>query len=169
MKKILISLPIALCYSIAIASPMGVNTHPKSFCELAGDLGYSSRGYKTNNAGCSSEMVDVTPTPGKNGLRNNLAYYVMGDISNPNKLDYVSMILNVNNIKQKNQANSELSNVASSVLKKITGELPSDFSEIVSKGRSKSWTLGSWDITVKTTTWPTGQGQDTRVQIKPKN
>lgn len=143
------------------------NQHPRSFCGLAADLGYQSRGYKEATGGCSSPMLDVTPTPGRNGLQNNLAFYSMGDVSSPAKLDRVSLILNVNNVKEKAKAQEELARVATGVSSKLLPQVPADLREVILRAGSKSWAVGAWSVVVKTSVWPTGLGQDTYVYFRP--
>jgi len=164
---------VAICFfafsSLVNAAPISVNAHPRDFCNLAADMGYTTGLYKEKSGSCATHMFTVTPTPGKNGLKNNLAYYVNSLEYDKNKIGMVSMILNVNNIKQKSKANLELAKVATSVLKKINGSVPDDFFEVIKKGESKAWKQGRWLIDVKTTIWETGQGQDTRVEFLPMN
>ena len=169
MRKAIVAHMLLASFSIASAASLDVNSHPKDFCNLAADLGYPSRPYKESTGGCASHMIDVTPNPGGNGLKNNLAYYVNSLDRNNNKLDYVSLILNVNNKKQKSKSNLELAKVSISVFNKINGKAPEDFHEVIKNGESKSWIKGNWKIEVKTTVWPTGQGQDTRVEFSPLN
>ena len=169
MKKTIVAHAFFASFSIASAASLDATSHPKEFCNLASDLGYSSRPYKEITGRCASQMINVTPNPGGNGLKNNLAYYVSALDSNKNKLDYISLILNVNNKKQKSKANLELAKVSISVLNKINGKAPNDFHEVIKNGGSKNWIKGNWKIEVKTTIWPTGQGQDTRVEFSPLN
>lgn len=141
--------------------------HPSTFCELAADLGYPSRGYKAHTGSCGSNMIEVTPTPGKNGLNNTLAFYAMGASSDPSKLMRVSLILNVNNTREKSQAQAELARVATGVATKIVGVEPPGFEAVIRQAGSKKWAAGEWTIEIKSDVWPTGLGQDTAVYFWP--
>lgn len=149
-------------------SGMSPALHPREYCELARGLGYPSRGYKAHSGGCSSEMTAVTPTPGRNGLENNLAFYVLGTGENATRISRVSLILNVNNVHEKARAQAELDRVATSVAARLVGAVPNDFSGVVKRAGSKRWTQGSWEIEVKSEVWPTGLGQDIRVYFRPR-
>lgn len=153
--------------AIAAAASLSPKSHPKTFCDLAKDLGYPSRGYKESTGGCASNMIEVTSTPGKGGLRNNLAFYSMGEYDSPSKLQRVSLILNVNNPAEKAPAQAELARVAVALAKKIAGQAPADLNDIILKAKSKTWPTGEWAIDVKTTVWPTGLGQDTTIYFRP--
>lgn len=150
-------------------TPLSPTSHPRTFCELASDLGYPSRGYKDHTGGCASNMIDVTPTAGSNGLNNNLAFYSMGDTDRPGKLQRVSLILNVNNTREKAKAQVELARVASGVATKILGKPPAELASVLRQGGSRTWDSGAWAVEVKTTVWPTGLGQDTTVYFRPKS
>jgi hypothetical protein len=108
-------------------------------------------------------MTTVTPTPGRNGLENNLAFYVLGTGENATRISRVSLILNVNNVREKARAQAELERVAKSVAVRLVGTVPSDFSAVIKRAGSRRWPQGSWDIEIKSEVWPTGLGQDTGV------
>ena len=148
-------------------APLLPSAHTRTFCALAADLGYPSRGYKLHTGGCASDMKDVTPVAGSNGLNNNLAFYAMGDINKPEKLKRVSLILNINNPKEQTKAQAELSRVAIGVARKIIGKEPADLDAVIRNSSSKKWISGKWSIEIKTTKWPTGKGQDTTVHFRP--
>lgn len=157
--------PMAMAQQAAL-SP---TAHPRTFCELAADLGYPSRGYKDHTGGCASNMIDVTPTPGSNGLNNNLAFYSMGESSNLGRLQRVSLILNVNNTREKAKAQAELARVATGVATKLLGKPPVELSTVIKQAGSRTWTSGVWRVEVKSEVWPTGLGQDTTVYFRPKS
>ena len=150
------------------AAPLSPMAHPRTFCELAADAGYPSRGFKEHAGTCASNMADVTPTPGRNGLKNNLAFYSMGHTGNTSKLLRVSLILNVNNVREKAKAHSELARVAKSVAAKLLGEVPPQLGAVVESAGSKTWFSGSWALEVKSNVWPTGLGHDITVYFRPK-
>ncbi|WP_146219458.1 hypothetical protein [Sphaerotilus hippei] len=159
---------LILLVSESFAGPvLSSKAHPKVFCEMAADLGYPSRGYKERTGGCASDMVDVTPAPGRSGLKNNLAFYSMGAFDEPSRLQRVSLILNVNNVNQKSMALAELVRVASSLSVKLVGIIPVGFAGVLGNAGSKTWSVGEWTVEVKSSVWPTGQGQDTTVYFRP--
>lgn len=152
----------------SLSAPLSSKSHPRMFCELAADLGYPSRGFKEHTGGCSSNMTDVSPTSGKNGLNNNLAFYSMGKSDDAKKLQRVSLILNVNNVREKAKAHRELSRVAKSVATKILGEPLPQLSAVIEANGSRTWEVGEWSIEVKSDIWPTGLGHDMTVYFRPK-
>lgn len=155
--------------AVAQRAPLSPVSHPRTFCELAADLGYPSRGYKDRTGGCASNMTEVTPNPGRNGLNNNLAFYSMGEVDRPVKLQRVSLILNVNNTREKAKAQAELARVATSVATKILGKPLVEITSVIHQGGSRKWDSGAWTVEVKTEVWPTGLGQDTTVYFRPKS
>ena len=165
--RILVTLLLIPASTALAGPPMSPKAHPRTFCDLAIDLGYPSRGYKENTGGCASNMTEVTPSAGKNGLNNNLAFYSMGHTEAPSKLQRVSLILNVNNIKQKAKAQAELFRVARGLANKIVGQMPADFESVVQNAKSKTWPIGEWTIEVNSSVWRTGLGQDTTIYFRP--
>lgn len=154
-------------FSSVCAAPLSPSAHPKTFCELSKNLGYPSRGYNPNSGGCASNMIDVTPTPGRNGLRNNLAFYSMGEVDNPVKLMRVSLILNVNNPREKAKAHAELARVAGVVATKILGVEPKGLQNAIRSATSRRWESGEWTTEVKYSVWSTGLGHDISVYFRP--
>lgn len=161
----------ALFFSISTASASGLpaTSHPSIYCSLGAEIGYPSRGYKEHTGGCASNMIDITRTPGENGLRNNLAFYTMGKVNSPSKLERISLILNINNIRQKTLAQRELTRAAKILASKLTGTTPPDISSTITKSSSKTWHTGEWTIEVKSSIWPTGLGQDIAVYFRPSS
>lgn len=157
----------AVAFSTAKAAPLLPSAHPKTFCELAANLGYPSRGYNPNTGGCASNMTDVTPTSGRNGLANNLAFYSMGEVDSPAKLMRVSLILNVNNVREKAKAHAELARVAGAISTKILGAEPQGLQNAIRQGASRKWVSGEWATEVKYSVWPTGLGHDISVYFRP--
>lgn len=72
-------------FALAVFSPswavaaLSSKELPQSYCSLGKEIGYPTRPYNNVTVGCASNMVDLTGGPGRNGMRNNLAFYVMGD------------------------------------------------------------------------------------------
>ena len=108
MKKTIVAHAFFASFSIASAASLDATSHPKEFCNLASDLGYSSRPYKEITGRCASQMINVTPNPGGNGLKNNLADCCSAWDSNKNKVDYISLLLNVNYKKKKLKCHFDL-------------------------------------------------------------
>lgn len=149
---------------------MSSKLHPMNYCDLAADVGYLTRGYKVQSApsgGCSSQYIDVTPKPGKNGLTNNLAYYVFGDVKDVSKLYRISLVLNVNNEVETGLANQELIRIAKTVSGKIFRADTIDLADAINTGKSETWTIGEWMVQVKHSVWPTGLGHDVAVYFFP--
>jgi hypothetical protein len=153
-------------FSSAYAAPLSTSAHPKTFCDLAKDFGYPSRGYNPNTGGCASNMTGVTPTAGKNGLANNLAFYSMSEVDSPEKLMRVSLILNVNNVREKAKAHAELVRVAGAISTKILGTEPQGLQNAIRQGVSRKWVSGEWTTEVKYSVWPTGLGHDISVYFR---
>lgn len=167
--RLIIFFYCAVAFSDAQATPLLPSAHPKMFCELAGNLGYPSRGYNPNTGGCASNMTDVTPTPGRNGLANNLAFYSRGEADSSAKLKCVSLILNVNNTSEKTKAHMELARVAGAVAAKILGTEPQGLQNAIRQGSSRKWVSGVWTTEVKYSVWPTGLGHDVSVYFRPSD
>lgn len=140
---------------------------PSAFCDLASDLDYVTRPFNPKTGSCATEMRDVTPTPGKNGLQNNLAYYVMGQLDAPTQLERISLILNINNDTESAKAHAELERVAVPVAKRLLGEEPKGFAAAVKAGKAQSWTSAGWHVQVVPTQRPAKQGRDVSVQFTP--
>lgn len=152
---------------VTAQAAMSTKSHPKTFCDLASELGYPSRGFKDSTGGCASNMIDVTSTAGSNGLKNNLAFYASSEFDDIAKLMRVSMILNVNYTGEKKAAAAELARVAGAVAVKILGSEPQGFKAVIQKAGTQKWRSGEWIAMVETTRWPTGLGFDTKVSFKP--
>jgi len=162
------ALLLPILAATAQASQMSPSAHPRTFCELAASAGYPSRGFNAETGGCGSNMKEVTPNAGRNGLTNNLAYYARANSTLPSKLHRVSLILNVNNTLEQAKAHAELLRLANTVGAKIVGATPPDLAAVVVALRSNSWDVGQWSIQVKSEKWPTGLGYDISVFFVPK-
>jgi len=157
---------ILTCAQTSNAAPMSPTAHTRTFCDLAIDLGYASRGYNVNTAGCASDMTPVTPTPGRNGLRNNLAFYSMSTFEESGRLMQVSLILNVNNTHEQVAAHAELARVASGVATKLLGKVPDGLEKAIQGPTIGSWISGEWLVEVRHDTWRTGLGHDITVYFR---
>jgi hypothetical protein len=150
----------------ANAAQLLPTAHPKTYCELAAGLGYPSRGYNKSTGGCASNMKPIGGA-GPNGLENNLAYYVMGEFSNPSRLMRLSLILNINNSTEKASAHAELARVASGLARKVLGSIPKGFEQSILMPASQQWSQGDWQLEVKHSAWSTGLGYDITVYLRP--
>jgi hypothetical protein len=146
---------------------MSSKLHPMSYCDLAADVGYSTRGYKAQSGGCSTQYIDVTTAAGKNGLANNLAYYVLSGDKSEAELYRISLVLNVNNEADSYQAKQEMVRIAKSVFVKIFLTETTRLTDAINTGKSETWTLGEWLVQVKHSSWPSGLGHDVTVNFLP--
>ena len=152
----------------ALAAGLAANQHPKEYCELAAEAGYPSRGYKAHTGGCSSAMRELSAQEGRNGMANNLAFYAMGTVGQPSKLQRVSLILNVNNEAQTRPARRELSRVSQAVALKLLGQVPPGLEAAVLEGKSRQLgRISGWSVEVVSTPWPTKLGHDINVRFLP--
>lgn len=142
--------------------------HPQTFCEMAAELGYPSRGYRSFSGICASDMIDVTPTPAPNGLRNNLAFYAMSEVGQPDRLQRVSLILNVHNTREGAKAQAELARVAQALAAKILGQPLDSLESVIRQSGTMRWEVGLWMVEVRTEFWRSGLGQDTKVEFRPR-
>jgi len=151
----------------AFAAGLDPRQSPSAFCDLASDLDYVTRPFNQKTGSCATEMRDVTPTPGKNGLQNNLAYYVMGKLDAPTQLERISLILNVNHDGESAKAHAELERVAVPVAKRLLGEEPKGFAAAVKAGKAQSWQSGPWRVQVVPSPKAAKQGRDVSVEFTP--
>lgn len=140
----------------------------KDFCDLASSVGYPSRGFRVNSNGCSSEMVDVPGSASSNGISNNIAYYAIGDSYGNGRIGKVSIILNINNTKNKSRSLDELISVANYVGYQVLGGIPKEFSGFVKSGKNAKWQSGAWLLEIKHDRWSTGLGQDIKIMYYPR-
>jgi hypothetical protein len=155
------------CHATGAGGGLDPNQHPSKFCSVATDEGYPGGVFRQSTGGCSSATKEVTPTPGRNGLKNNLTFYAMGLISDPSKLQRVSFILNVNNEREAARAHAELARVAVPVASTLLGTAPKGLDTAVQEGMTRSWSTGAWRVEVITDHWQTKLGHDITVRFSP--
>ena len=166
LKTVLIINLLAAC-NLSHAEQLSPNAHPKTYCDLAISLGYPSRGYKETTGGCASNMKLVGSEGLSYGDENNLAFYVMSETDNPKNLLRITLILNVNNVTERNIANAELARVATGLYKKILGSSNATLETAILKEKSQKWTDGKWRIEIKNDVWKNKKGYDTTIYFLP--
>lgn len=173
MKKIILLLIFLFVGFGAFAkqmnnAPISSRLHPSEYCDIAKEFGYPSRGYKVHFGGCISEMIAVTPTSGRNGLKNSLYYQVVGILNDPAVLSYISFKLYLNNDKEGSAALEEFNRVVRGIGNKIFGRIPDEISSSIIRRKNKKWTIIDWDVEVKSQVWATGLGSDVSLILRPK-
>jgi hypothetical protein len=68
----------------------------------------------------------------KNGMRNNLAYYIESD--NPNFVKVLKLVLNINNQAEKKECLSKLENVTEKTFKSLSLDVPKGLSSAIKSG-----------------------------------
>ena len=88
-----------LCFPLLThAQGMAPTLHPETFCPLGAMMGMATGPFdKVDFPGCSSPPKAVTLNRGRSGLQNTLAFYSMSQPDKVQQLDYLSLLLNVNN------------------------------------------------------------------------
>lgn len=137
----------------ALANPgtLPANLHPRAYCALAKDSGLPSRKpYSEASGTCGSDRQQVTPTPGVAGLRQlGVFYAVLGATDNPRTLDRLSLVLNVNNVKEGDAAKKALAQYAEQLgHPRLWGDPTTDLASAVIQGKPKSWRLPAWHVEV---------------------
>ena len=80
------------------AQGMAPTLHPETFCPLGAKMGMATGPFdKVDFPGCSSPPKAVTANRGRSGLQNTLAFYSMSQPDKVQQLEYLSLLLNVNN------------------------------------------------------------------------
>jgi hypothetical protein len=100
-------------------------------------------------------------------MLNNLAFYSMSSIELPNRLQRVSLILNINNVAETKVSREVLVKAASAASKRILGAEPAGFSAAIRAGKNSAWTDSEWRTEVVYHDWPTGLGHDISVRFIP--
>lgn len=160
-------------FALAVFSPswavaaLSSKELPQSYCSLGKEIGYPTRPYNNVTVGCASNMVDLTGGPGRNGMRNNLAFYVMGDYDNPRQLMRISLILNVNNEKAKAAGHAEVARVAGRLAVLLDGDEKKKVERMILAGKKGVIKGDSWRTEIKIEKWPTGLGHDVTVYFHP--
>lgn len=160
---------LALITATIDAAAAGLSSvgHPREYCSIGAEVGYPTRPYNSSTGTCASNYTDVGKTPGRNGMLNNLAFYSMSNIEQPNRLQRVSLILNVNNAAETNVSREALVKAAGAASKKILGGEPAGFAVAIRAGKNSVWTGADWRTEVVYRDWPTGLGHDISVRFIP--
>lgn len=154
----------ALNATAAGLSPTG---NPSDYCSIGAEAGLPTRPFNSSTGTCASNYIDVGKALGRGGMVNNLAFYSMSDVGQPNKLQRVSMILNVNNPLESNASREVLVKAASIVSKRILGTEPTGLAAAIRAGKNSAWTNKDWRTEVLYRDWPTGIGHDISVRFIP--
>jgi hypothetical protein len=112
-------------------------------------------------------MIDVPGSASSTGA-NNIAYYATGDSYGGGKIGKVSIILNINNIKNKSRSLDELTSTANYVGYQILGGMPKGFNGFVASGKNAKWQSGAWFLEIHHERWSTGLGQDIKITYHPR-
>jgi len=156
----------------ALASPgaLPANLHPRAYCALAKDSGLPSRKpYSEASGTCGSDRKQVTPTPGATGLHNSVFYAVLGATDNPRALGRLSLVLNVNNMRESEAAKNALAQHAEQLVSRVLGESrPSNLTNAVVQGKPKSWRLATWHVEVAREDSDDKKGYTLYVRLTPQ-
>ena len=155
--------------AVASPGPFPANLHPRAYCALAKDSGLPSRKpYSEASGTCGSDRKQVTPTPGVAGLHNSVFYAVLGATDNPRTLDRLSLVLNVNNVKEGDAAKKALAQYAEQLATRVFGETrPPDLASAVIQGKPKSWRLPAWHVEVAREDFENKKGYTLYVRLIP--
>jgi hypothetical protein len=168
MRRIINSLIAGLvalsCFIVESAQAQLKETQPSTACAYLADIGLATRGWKNyydDAYGCSSPYKDIgSGFP----LKNNLAYYVDGEVSTVHQL---KLVLNVNNRAEAKKAHTELVKATEVLIKKALNEsIPEDIVDAITQGKTLSSIIGTAIVDVVRDDWPTGKGYGIKVIIK---
>lgn len=123
-------------------------SNPSEVCELLGDIGMQSRGWKAvydQEYACMSAYKDVN---GSDSIPNNIAFYAEGDSS---RVKQVKLVLNVNNPRGAVADHAALLKAANHLSVKLSGgALPLLVQGAIRAGTPVSKKEGRQEITVST-------------------
>ena len=91
----------------------------------------------------------VTLNRGRSGLQNTLAFYSMSQPDKVQQLDYLSLLLNVNNPQEAKGAYAALMPAATTLSTQVLGEIPKGLEQAIMAGQAKSWKLRGWRAELK--------------------
>lgn len=156
--------------AVANPEPLPANLHPSAYCSMAKDSGLPSRKPYSEAIGtCGSDRKQVTPTPGVGGLHNSVFYTVLGAADNTRTLGRLSLMLNVNNVREGDAAKKALAKHAEQLATNILGEnRPQDLTSAVIQGKSKSWRLPTWHLEVGREDFDNKKGYTLYVRLTPQ-
>jgi len=147
------------------------NLHPEKFCSLGAKIGMPTGVFdKGDFPGCSSQPKAVTPTPGRNRLNNTLAFYSLSQPGQIHKLEYLSLMLNVNNPQEASGAYVALLPAANRLATEVLGHIPKGLEQAILAGQSKRWKSADWLMELKRKEWaPASEGHQLTLRLYPAN
>ena len=132
------------------AQGMAPTLHPETFCPLGAKMGMATGPFdKVDFPGCSSPPKAVTANRGRSGLQNTLAFYSMSQPDKVQQLEYLSLLLNVNNPQEAKGAYAALLPAATTLSVQVLGEIPKGLEQAIMAGQSKSWKSRGWRAELK--------------------
>ncbi|CAN7711712.1 hypothetical protein [Variovorax paradoxus] len=146
----------AMLPCMAVAQGLKPNQPPKDFCPLGQKIGLPTG--RVSEDGCSSAPYVASPTPGRNGLNNTLAFYSLSEPGKETELLYISLMLNVNNPAEAEIANKMLVTAAEGLAGQVLGKVPPGLVEATRKSRNGTWKSGGWNVEVNRKEWNTSSG-----------
>lgn len=164
LKKLLLG--GMLCFPLcSMAAGMASSLHPEIFCPLGAKIGMPTGTFdKVDFSGCSSRPKAVTRNPGRNRLSNTLAFY---SLSQPS-LEYLSVMLNVNNPEEAREAYAALLPAATTLTTEVLGQVPKGLEQAVMAGQSKRWQFSGWLVELKRKEWaPASEGHQLTLRLHP--
>lgn len=136
--------------AVSIAQGMAPTLHPESFCSLGAKMGMPTGSFsKVDMPGCSSQPKPVTSNPGRVGLKNTLAFYSFSQHDKVQQLDYLSLMLNVNNAQEAKDAYAALLPAATTLSTEVLGEIPKGLERAIMSGQSRTWKEKRWRVELK--------------------
>ncbi|WP_311221444.1 MULTISPECIES: hypothetical protein [unclassified Acidovorax] len=173
MKRSLTIIAAGFISSSAIGHGLSSDAPTPSFCLIGAELGLPAGKYTVNDIpGCSSPPRPVTPTVNAAGLQNTLAFYALGDFGNPNQLDRITLMLNVNVRSEAKAAYPLLQRAALQAAARLLGDnfVPKGIEAAVLSGGTHRWKVKTWEVEVKRTDWrPNSNGHQVTVRFTPLN
>lgn len=155
----------------SIAAGMPSSLHPEKFCPLGAKIGMPTGAFdKVDFPGCSSQPKAVTRTQGRNGLNNTLAFYSLSQPGQIHQLEYLSLMLSVNNPREASGAYAALLPAATTLAKEVLGHIPKGLEQAIMVGQSKRWKSADWRIELKRREWaPASEGHQLTFRLHPAN
>jgi hypothetical protein len=153
----------------ANAQGLAPTLHPERFCFLGAKMGLPTGAFsKADMPGCSSPPKSVSPGLGRTGLANTLAFYSFSDFDKVERLQYLSLILNVNNPGEVKEAYGALLPAAKSLSSAVLGEVPVDLEKAVLAGQNKTWKMKGWRVELKRKDFaPASNGHQVTYRLYP--
>ncbi|ACK69507.1 GUN4 domain protein [Gloeothece citriformis PCC 7424] len=149
--------------------PFFLQDSPLAVCSYLNEVGLKTRDYKDllgdGNYSCSSPYQELGEK--SSGLKNNIAYYVSGSLTNITEL---KIVLNVNQPNQAQSAHQTMVNYGNILLKKAIGmNFTQEILKALELGTPNSWNFNNYTILVIREDWINGKGYEIKLIIKSKN